>query len=92
MARRRQQKTTKKSNAFHAARLGGQRGAIPGAIRIHNTKYTPAPQHDWTYSDGTGKCHNCRKPLLEGDMLKRGTTRKQHYICMPDAYGGGKES
>ena len=86
MTRKKKTKTTK----FHAARLGSQRGSIPGAVRVYSKNRLPTPEHDWIYSDGTGRCAACQQPFLNGDMVRRGRGPKQHYICMLGAHGGGK--
>ena len=91
MTRRPKHKKHKKGSRYHDARLGGQRGAIPGAVRVYSKARAPQPKMDWSYSNGTGRCGACGKQFLEGDMIKRNSNPRRHYICFKDTDGGGKQ-
>jgi len=76
-------KKYKKGTEFHRKRLGGQRGGIPGAVRITGKpRLNYGEGQSWVYNTtGTGRCGICTLRFKIGDMEHATKKPRQHYRC-----------
>ena len=87
---------TKKQRAADAKKWKYRDGNQPApvireTIRVTSTKHVPATPRDWTLAKTAGgKCSECRKEFLIGDMVAKGSRPRRHYICFASSDGGGK--